>query len=248
MGRNGSSQRKVEDKTSSTDTRRARARERRARERRRRLRKRELSRKVRMGAGGDQTTMVTIKVNHGERSGPEDLDGTYKVDVSPEDSIRALKERISEVISKRAIDAELIQLSFGPSEKLIGKRFYKDPLIDEEDTFVKQYSFLEWIERFPHWGLTVKKAAASAEAMDPEKAVEEAYKTGELLRPEELPAPWGDKGLDVYKRDPLVRSIGDNPLPPNYGDSKPSSTRVKAGKAGWEASDVDHIPNVLDLE
>merc|ERR1739847_181974 len=94
MGRNGSSQRKVEDKTSSTDTRRARARERRARERRRRLRKRELSRKVRMGAGGDQTTMVTIKVNHGERSGPEDLDGTYKVEVSPEDSIRALKERI----------------------------------------------------------------------------------------------------------------------------------------------------------
>lgn len=206
--------------------------------------------------------MVTIKVNHGERSGPEDLDGTYKVEVSPEDSIRALKERISEVISKRAIDADLIQLSFGPSEKLIGKRFYKDPLIDEEDTFVKQYSFLEWIERFPHWGLTVKmaaetppppgvaikKAAASAEAMDPEKAVEEAYKTGELLRPEELPAPWGDKGLDVYKRDPLVRSIGDNPLPPNYGDSNPSSTRVKAGKAGWEASDVDHIPNVLDLE
>lgn len=102
-----------------------------------------------------------------------------------------MKERISEVISKRAIDADLIQLSFGPSEKLIGKRFYKDPLIDEEDTFVKQYSFLEWIERFPHWGLTVKmaaetppppgvaikKAAASAEAMDPEKAVEEAYKT-----------------------------------------------------------------------
>jgi len=205
-----------------------------------------------------------VRVNHDERvKGRQDAGKEYEVEISPEDSIRALKERIASVISKIPLDPDLLQLSFGPSEKLIGKRFSNDPLVNEEDTFVKQYSFLEWIERFPHWSLTVrmaedtppppgvaiKKAAASAEKEDPEQAVQEAYRSGELLRPEELPAPWGPKGIEAYKRDPLVRSIGDNPVPPNYGkDSTPSNTKVKAGKAGWEAANVEIMPNILDLE
>merc|ERR1719375_846650 len=211
-----------------------------------------------MGGGGDQTKQVTIKVNHGEHvvNGSGEV---YTVDVSPNDSVKALKERIAAMISA---DPERLCLSFGPTERVIGKRFYRDPLVDEETTLVKQYSFLQWIEQFPHWSLTarlatdtppppgvaIRKAAASAENEDPDEAVEEAYRTGELVKPEDLPAPWGDKGLDVYKRDPLVRSIGDNPLPPSYGDSVPSNMKTKKTGAGWEPSDVEQIPNVLDLE
>ena len=242
---------------------------------------------------------VTVRVNHGESAASDEGVGeTYSVEISPEDSIRALKERISSVISNSVMDPDLIQVTFGPSERIIGKRFLGDPLVDETNTFVKQYTFLQWLEQFPHWCLTVKraadtppppgvaikKAAASAEQEDPDQAVEvsskmrerereavttdrarahkltnrlpfpskisqDAYVTGELIRPEELPAPWGDKGLDIYKRDPLVRSIGDNPLPPSYGQaSAPSNTQAKAPGAGWESSEVEIVPNVLDLD
>ena len=82
-------------------------------------------------------------------------------------------------------------LTFGPSEKIVGCRFHKDPLIDEDEVTVGKYSFLGWLQRFPHWHLTaslmpdtppapgvaIKKAAASAENMDPDQAVAEAYKT-----------------------------------------------------------------------
>jgi len=227
-----------------------------------------------MGSGGDQTKQVTVKVNHGERVMAEERGRfgrrggggaaeTFVVDVSPEDTVKALKERVSAAVSKSALSADDIQLSFGPSEKLIGKRFFGDPLVDEEATLVKQYTFLEWLDQFPHWHLTARlqsstppppgvaiaKAAASAEKEDPERAVEAMYASGELVRPEDLPAPWGDKGLDVYKRDPLVRSIGDNPLPPSYRQASQPSNMQSAAKAGagWEPSDVDHVPNVLDL-
>ena len=186
----------------------------------------------------------------------------YSVDVSPSDTVRALKDRIAGVISSAEVDPEALALSFGPSERVIGKRFRGDPLVDEDSTLVGQYSFLQWLEQFPHWCLTVsmakdtppppgvaiKKAAASAEGEDPDLAVQQAYASGELLRPEELPAPWGDKGTDVYKRDAMIRSVGDNPAPPGYGASVPSSNAVKAAGAGWEPCDVEHVPNVLDLE
>jgi hypothetical protein len=192
------------------------------------------------GGGGDQkskkseTRRVTVKVNHGERAVIRNRkvngDGKYVVDVSPQDSIRALKERIAAVMSKDSpIDADLLELTFGPNDRPLGKRFQGDPLIDEESILVDQCGFLKWLDMFdwhltlrmlkdtpPPPGVAIKKAAASAEGEDPEKAVEEAYRTGELLRSEELPAPWGPKGTDIYQKDPLVKAIGDNLDPPVY--------------------------------
>ena len=95
------------------------------------------------------------------------------------------------------MDPDLIQVTFGPSERIIGKRFQGDPLVDESNTFVKQYTFLQWLEQFPHWCLTVKraadtppppgvaikKAAASAEQEDPDQAVEVSTRMREREKP-----------------------------------------------------------------
>ena len=215
-----------------------------------------------MGGGGDQTKTVTVRVSHGEKVADEAAPGSaFAVDVSPNDSVRAFKERVAAAISA---DPNSLSLSFGPTERTIGARFKGDPLVDEEAILVSQYSFLQWLEQFPHWfltaklaqdtppppGVAIKLAAASAEKEDPEAALEEAYANGELTRPEDLPAPWGSEGLDVYKRDPLVRAIGDNPVPPSYGEkSAPANNKenLRVG-AGWDPAEVEIIPNVLDLE
>jgi len=164
-------------------------------------------------------------------------------------------------VSGSKLDPERIQLTFGPSERAIGQRFYQDPLVNEDEVSVGEYSFLEWLQRFPHWHLTVrltadtppppgvaiKKAAATAEKEDPEQAIEDAYQSGELAKPENLPAPWGPMGTDAYKRDETIKSIGDNPLPPKYGEaSAPGSNAVTPPKAGWAPAEVPHVPNVLD--
>ena len=68
------------------------------------------------------------------------------------------------------------------------------------------------------------------------------------MRPDDLPVPWGPKGIEEYKRDKHIASIADNPLPPNYGpDSKPGVNRTKRDGPGWDAADVPKVPNILDI-
>ena len=86
------------------------------------------------------------------------------------------------------LTAEHIHLSFGPSDKYIGKQFQGDPNVDEAKLTLAPFSIITWLKQFPQWSITarlmpaappppgvaIRKAAALAEGKDPDKAVTEA--------------------------------------------------------------------------
>ncbi len=86
------------------------------------------------------------------------------------------------------VSSDDFRLSFGPNDRKIGQQYRSDPSVDESQLKLQQFSVLSWLDKFPHWHLTarpiqqtppppgvaIKKAAASAEGKDPEKAVIEA--------------------------------------------------------------------------
>lgn len=86
------------------------------------------------------------------------------------------------------MEAENLQLYFGPNDRKIGRQFEGDPNVDEKTLPLAGFSVLPWLQRFPDWrlgvklipamppapGVAIKKAAALAEGKDPDKAVQEA--------------------------------------------------------------------------
>lgn len=86
------------------------------------------------------------------------------------------------------ITSDDFRIVFGPNDRKIGRQYRNDPSVDESQVKLQQFSVLTWLDRFPHWqitarpiqhtppppGVAIKKAAASAEGKDPEKAVLEA--------------------------------------------------------------------------
>ena len=86
------------------------------------------------------------------------------------------------------LTAEHIHLSFGPSDKFIGKQFQGDPNVNEATLTLGPFSVITWLKQFPDWSMTarlmpapppapgvaIRKAAALAEGKDPDKAVAEA--------------------------------------------------------------------------
>ena len=86
------------------------------------------------------------------------------------------------------VTSDDIRIVFGPNDRKIGRQYRNDPSVDESQLQLQQFSVLTWLDRFPHWqitarpiqhtppppGVAIKKAAASAEGKDPEKAVLEA--------------------------------------------------------------------------
>ncbi len=86
------------------------------------------------------------------------------------------------------LTADHIHLSFGPSDKFIGKQFQCDPNVNEATLTLGPFSVITWLKQFPDWSMTarlmpapppapgvaIRKAAALAEGKDPDKAVAEA--------------------------------------------------------------------------
>eukprot|EP00890_Picochlorum_soloecismus_P000101 jgi/Picsp_1/1091/NSC_04574-R1_---NA--- len=169
---------------------------------------------------------VTVKVIFGNKA----LDPHSKVEISLDkagnESILDVKEKITKSIGGSTKASDLM-LNFGPNDRKLGKQFVGDPTVDEGKLLIKDFSILSWLERFPHWtlsvsllpptppapGVAVKKAAAMAENKDPEKAVEEGRDSGEIPRISDLPAPWGPKKYEQPSYEDLVQ---EGYLPAKY--------------------------------
>ena len=55
-----------------------------------------------------------------------------------------------------AVKPEELRVSFGPNDVLVGAEYPGDPYVDEEHIYLSDFSFLSWLEIFPHWHLLVK--------------------------------------------------------------------------------------------
>ena len=86
------------------------------------------------------------------------------------------------------LTAEHIHLTFGPSDKFIGKQYQGDPNVNEAALTLAPFSVITWLKQFSEWSMTarlmptappppgvaIRKAAALAEGKDPDTAVAEA--------------------------------------------------------------------------
>ena len=156
----------------------------------------------------DKEIEVQVKRVFGSRvldSGP-----ACSVRLNGSDSIRDVKTKLCDALGT-SIDPMMspddIMLHFGPNDRKLGRQYVGDPTVDESKLFLRNCSILGWIERFPHWGISVSflpptppapgvavhKAAAMAENRDPEKAVAEARMNGEIPHIKQLSKPWGPK-------------------------------------------------------
>ena len=81
-----------------------------------------------------------------------------------------------------------LQLYFSPNEIIIGQQYANDPAVDEGTMSMSQYSCVLWLQKYPHWHLSVRfmppaplppgvaahRAAALSEGKDPDIAVRDA--------------------------------------------------------------------------
>lgn len=172
---------------------------------------------------------VGVKLIFGSKCSGVADEITITVDKSGEDTIHDVKTKIAEAVGGSVSPDDLL-LNFGPNDRKVGRQYYGDPTVDEKSIRLKQYSILSWLERFPHWGLSVsllpptppppgvaiRKAAAIAENKDPDQAVEDARKAGEIPKIKDLAAPWGPKDFVAPKAEELV---SDGYLPAVYPES-----------------------------
>jgi len=198
---------------------------------------------------------VGVRVNHGGTAvgGREGARGPrFTVALSRGDTVAEAKRIIAACPEACGVPAEKIMLSFGPQAKPLGAKYEGDPRGREDERKVGDYSVLDWVERFPHWGLTVKflpakppppgeaavRAAAIAEERDPEEMLQESREKGDVAKLEDLPPPWGDAPqtgfiADEFKKDMAMPGEGDF-FPPRYGpDSHPKTDSVRRDEAGW---------------
>lgn len=131
---------------------------------------------------------------------------TIHVLKSGDDTISDIKTKIAESIGGQVRPEDLL-LQFSPNDRKLGRQYVNDPTVDETSLKLKDFWVLEWLERFPHWslsvsllpptppppGVAIQKAAATAENKDPETAVIDARKRGDIPQMKDLPAPWGPK-------------------------------------------------------
>ncbi|KAI8108376.1 hypothetical protein M9434_006402 [Picochlorum sp. BPE23] len=172
---------------------------------------------------------VSVKLIFGSKCSGVADEITITVEKSGEDTIHDVKTKIAEAVGGSVSPDDLL-LNFGPNDRKVGRQYYGDPTVDEKSIRLKQYSILSWLERFPHWGLSVsllpptppppgvaiRKAAAIAENKDPDQAVEDARKAGEIPKIKDLAAPWGPKDFVAPKAEDLV---SDGYLPAVYPES-----------------------------
>lgn len=156
-------------------------------------------------AGSGVDIQVRIVFGASTKSG---LDETLTITVKPDGSetIYEIKEKIARAAGG-AITADDLLLGFGPNDRKMGRQYKGDPTVNESNLHLAQFSTLAWLQRFPHWtmtvrllpppppppGVAIKQAAAIAEKKDPERAVQDGRAKGEIPRISDLPAPWGPK-------------------------------------------------------
>lgn len=175
------------------------------------------------------------------------------------DSILDVKTKICDALrvdteySTSNVGPDELMIHFGPVDRKLGRQYMNDPAVDESRIFLHMYSILGWLERFPEWGLSVSflpptppapgvaihKAAAMAENKDPDKAVVEARRNGEIPHIRQLSAPWGPKPYVAPSKEQLME-LGYEPaaypdtfsplsdVPTDTLASATSSTRVIA--------------------
>ena len=150
-------------------------------------------------------------------TGEEDSFTIIDVLKTGDDTILDVKGKIAEAIGGQVKPDDLF-LQFSPNDRKLGRQYVNDPTVDESSLKLKDFWVLEWLERFPHWSLSVsllpptpppprvaiQKAAATAENKDPEMAVNDARKKGEIPQMKDLPAPWGPKEFVPPSRDVLM--------------------------------------------
>ncbi|KAK9864396.1 hypothetical protein WJX84_000437 [Apatococcus fuscideae] len=158
------------------------------------------------------------------------------------DSILAIKQKLAMAFGGK-VTSDDFRLVFGPNDRKIGGQYRNDPSVDESQLKLQQFSVLTWLDKFPHWqitarpiqqtppppGVAIKKAAATAEGKDPEKAVTEARSKGEIPALKDLTAPWGPKPYKTSLEDLKANGY----LPPQYLDSplsplEPAAPSVRA--------------------
>lgn len=178
--------------------------------------------------------MATVDVNvkrvfgnrriHGSVPHPQDATTETKDDVftiqllrSGEDSIFDVKKKIADAVGGQLGPGDML-LQFGPNDRKLGRQYVDDPTVDETTLTMNMFWILEWLERFPHWalsvsllpptppppGVAIQKAAATAEKKDPDTAVSDARKRGEIPQLKDLPAPWGPKEYVAPPREVLM--------------------------------------------
>ena len=86
------------------------------------------------------------------------------------------------------VSPKQLQLYFGPNEAILGQHYTDDPAVNESTVTLSQYSCLLWLQKFPHWHMSVKfmppaplppgaaahRAAALSEGKDPDLAIRDA--------------------------------------------------------------------------
>ncbi|KAL4435025.1 hypothetical protein ABPG77_003850 [Micractinium sp. CCAP 211/92] len=169
---------------------------------------------------------VTVRVAFGATIREGSTVQELVVDAMPDDSVLDLKQRVA-AAAGGAVTADDLLLEFGPNDRRLGRQYAKDPSVDESQLKLSQYSLLAWLERFPHWKVTVRllpptplppgvaihRAAATAEQKNPDQAVADARARGEIPKISDLPAPWGPQPLVQPPREELDKA---GYLPPRY--------------------------------
>jgi hypothetical protein len=103
-----------------------------------------------------------------------------------------------------AIPPEDIRVTFGPNDVHIGKEYKGDPYINETKLKISDFTFLEWMDRFPEWHLTacaqpgpppppgvaeIKSASMLDEGVTPDQAVTNARKEVSALSGSRVNSP-----------------------------------------------------------
>lgn len=150
-------------------------------------------------------------------TGEEDVYTSIQLLRTGDETILDVKGKIAEAFGGQVKPDDLL-LQFSPNDRKLGRQYVNDPTVDESSLKLKDFWVLEWLERFPHWslsvsllpptppppGVAIQKAAATAENKDPETAVIDARKRGEIPQMKDLPAPWGPKEFVPPSRDVLM--------------------------------------------
>uniref|UniRef100_A0A061R1D7 Ubiquitin-like domain-containing protein n=1 Tax=Tetraselmis sp. GSL018 TaxID=582737 RepID=A0A061R1D7_9CHLO len=104
----------------------------------------------------DERTL-NVRINHHSTIESRDNDRYVTVTIAGDgsDTISELKSKISEAICNGIPPSE-IKVTFGPCDVHIGQEYIGDPYIDESKLKISQFSFLQWLEKFPDWYLTAK--------------------------------------------------------------------------------------------
>lgn len=97
---------------------------------------------------------VTVRIIFGNRTSNESETVTVGLNSTGEETISQVKEKIANVIGGQLTGDDLL-LKFGPNDRKIGRQYQGDPTVDENQIMMKEYSVLQWLERFPHWNISV---------------------------------------------------------------------------------------------